>query len=148
MLTMRKKTVLSLVLVVPALALTGFGSGFQAQNAGSGAVAPVAAAPAPGAPTPSFDCAADLTTIQQIICADPALAALDWELTHAVANAIARVPSAEVRAFRADQEAWQRELAGCVGASEPEACVGLALSARIVQLWERHSIGPNSVAMT
>ncbi len=77
--------------VFPALILPAFLAIFAVPRAPAGAA--------------GFDCAKAATPIEKRICADPALSALDDQLTAAYKAALAAAPSGR-EAVKADQRAW------------------------------------------
>ena len=83
----------------------------------------LAGAPAPRAA--SFDCRKAATAIEKMICADPALAALDCQLAAAYRRALAISPRPD--SIQSDQHSWlARERARCTDA----ACLKKAYGSR------------------
>lgn len=91
------------------------------------ALASLSAAPAWAA---GFDCARAVSAAEVLICASPALSALDSRLNVAFRNAVARARDSAV--LRSSQRAWlaDDERARC----RDEPCLARAITARIVML--------------
>lgn len=62
---------------------------------------------------PSFDCVQNTGAMEQMICRDEGLSALDADLGEAWLGAVARVSASERDNLRSDQRAWLRERAAC-----------------------------------
>jgi uncharacterized protein len=81
----------------------------------------IASIPA-AAGNPSFDCDRARHPVEQMICADDELAALDVAVARAYASALARAPASEVKHIRTDQNAWRKALMRCGRESDGRAC--------------------------
>lgn len=101
--------------------------------AASVAAADVATAEPAADPAPSFDCAAAADESEKIVCADPALAALDRRLAAVYADALAS-PRADAAMIKAGQRGWIKGRADCWKADDKPACVREAYLTQIVQL--------------
>ncbi|HSD18289.1 MAG TPA: MliC family protein [Thermomonas sp.] len=101
-------------------------------------------APAPAAPsaigqqapaeaaTPSFDCSKSPGEFEQMVCKDPALAALDRQLADTFAQALAK--AADKATLRASERGWIKGRDDCWKADDKAACVRDAYIVRIVDL--------------
>ena len=78
---------------------------------------------------PSFDCAAATSEAEKIVCADPALAALDRRLTERYAAAVAKVKTfggggaRALAELQATQRGWIAGRNDCWKATDKAACV-------------------------
>ena len=100
-----------------------------------GSAAPVAAAGQAAKPaTPSFDCAKAAGEVQQLVCRDAGLAALDRRLADVYARAIKGWPADIAAGQRATQRGWVKGRDDCWKAKDVRSCVDLEYKTRIVQL--------------
>jgi uncharacterized protein len=86
---------------------------------------------------PSFDCAKARTAVEQRVCGDAGLSALDRALADAYAKGLAPEsgwPERDKQASRAAQKAWLGERDRCAKASDPRGCVASAYQRRITTL--------------
>jgi uncharacterized protein len=126
------------------LVLAPFAALLSACSAGAAAPAstpPAAAAPASApdaaaqaAPaTTSFNCATASGEDEKIVCADPALAALDRQLASVYADALA-APGADTNTLKATQRGWVKGRGDCWKADDKPACVRESYLTRLVEL--------------
>jgi uncharacterized protein len=82
---------------------------------------------------PGFDCAQGKGEIEKAVCADPELAALDRQLDHTYAQALAKANQPAV--LRASQRGWIKGRDDCwKSGNDAAACARDAYVARIVEL--------------
>ena len=96
-----------------------------------GATAP-AAAVAPQVAAPSFDCSKSPGEFEQMVCQDPALAALDRQLADTFAQALAK--ASDKATLQASERGWIKGRDECWKAEDKPACVREAYIERIVDL--------------
>ena len=93
---------------------------------------------------PSFDCAQATSSAEELVCADPDLAALDRRLSERFAAAMAAAEGLDAGAdeavgtLRATQRGWIGGRDECWKADDPAACVAeayLTREAELVALW-------------
>ena len=90
---------------------------------------------------PSFDCTQKLTsTVEQRICKDPKLAALDRKLAEAYGAAEYQATAADKQALANDQRAWVRTRNDCWKSPDVPACVDHAYHDRIADLTARYRL--------
>ncbi|MCC7217577.1 MAG: MliC family protein [Burkholderiales bacterium] len=90
---------------------------------------------------PSFDCARKLTSsVEQRICADPQLAALDRQVADVYAAAVAQATGADARALAAEQRGWIKGRNDCWKQTDVQACVDSAYRTRIAGLQARYRL--------
>jgi uncharacterized protein len=100
-----------------------------------GLVVPVAAAGQAAKPaSPSFDCAKATGEVQQLVCTDAGLAALDRRLADVYAKALKGWPAEIAAEQRAVQRGWIKGRDDCWKASDVRGCVDLEYKTRMVQL--------------
>ena len=103
---------------------------------------PDAAAPSPAtaalAATPSFDCAKASSPFEQMVCKDPALAALDRQLADTFAQALAK--ASDKATLQATERGWIKGREECWKADDKPACVREAYIERIVDLRIQHGL--------
>lgn len=96
-----------------------------------------AALAAPAASTtsePGFDCARASGQVEQLICADTALAALDRKLGETYRIAQEHYPNDELPTLKTEQRGWIKGRNDCWKAAHINACVTQAYQTRIVEL--------------
>jgi uncharacterized protein len=106
------------------------------------AVAPAAAKTTPAA-KPSFDCAkARPGSSEALICADPALAALDRQLADVYAAARKKAANEKPPVLQAEQRGWVKGRDDCWKAQQggQAACIRGAYVDRIVELQARYRL--------
>lgn len=120
----------------------GPGAAPAASGTGPAAAAPVAALP----PLPtglSFSCARKLEPVEQLICDDPALAALDRKLVGVVAAASKRQPSTtNLQTLSLVQQQWRQDRDSCATAADARRCVSGVYRARIAELQGQYRLVP------
>jgi len=95
------------------------------------------------APGPSFDCRArDLASAARLICQDPALAALDRQLTQVYAQARAKATNEHPPVLKASQRGWVKGRDDCWKAPDLRACVEASYRQRISELQARYRLVP------
>lgn len=102
-----------------------------------GATAP-AAAVAPQVAAPSFDCSKSPGEFEQMVCQDPALAALDRQLADTFAQALAK--ASDKATLQATERGWIKGRDECWKADDKPACVREAYIVRIVDLRIQHQL--------
>lgn len=84
---------------------------------------------------PSFDCRQKLTSsVEERICRDPQLAALDRKLAQVYGAALYQATDADKQALATEQRAWVKSRNDCWKASDVPACVEAAYHDRIADL--------------
>jgi len=96
-------------------------------------LAPSLAVPAT-ATTPSFDCAQASGEVEELICNDEHLAALDHRLAEVYARAAATWPTDELPDLKAFQRGWIKGRNDCWKAEDVRECVDASYRTRIVEL--------------
>ena len=92
---------------------------------------------------PSFDCSQKLTSsVEQRICKEPKLAALDRQLADVYAAAQAKATEADKQALTASQRGWTKGRNDCWKNTDVPACVAVAYHDRISELQERYALIP------
>ena len=92
---------------------------------------------------PSFDCSQKLTSsVEQRICKDPKLAALDRQLADVYAAAQAKATEADKQALTASQRGWTKGRNDCWKNTDVPACVAVAYHDRISELQARYALIP------
>lgn len=84
------------------------------------------------AAAPSFDCRKSPGEFEQMVCKDPALAALDRQLTDTFAQALAK--ATDKTTLQATQRGWIKGRDECWKADDKPACVREAYIVRIIDL--------------
>lgn len=101
-----------------------------------------ALAPGTNAETgPSFDCAQKpASSVEQRICADAKLAALDRQMAEVYAAATAKATRADAQALVAEQRGWIKGRDECWKVEDQAACVADAYRLRIAELQARYRL--------
>jgi len=86
------------------------------------------------AAAPTFDCAKASGQVEELICADEALAALDRKITENYAKAMQAWPADEKAKQRALQRGWVKGRNDCWKAGDVRTCVEESYRTRIVEL--------------
>ncbi len=109
-----------------------------------------ASAQSPAAEAPSFDCRSASGQVEQLVCRDAALAALDRKMAQVYAAALGRWPAGIVTTQRAYQRGWIAGRDGCSKADDVRACVAREYQTRIVQIQVTSGqlVAPETVAFT
>jgi uncharacterized protein len=90
---------------------------------------------------PSFDCAKKLTSsVEQRICADPKLAALDRQMADVYAAATAKATDADAQSLAALQRGWIKGRNDCWKSADVPACVETSYRQRIAELQARYRL--------
>ena len=88
--------------------------------------------------SPSFDCSTSTGEFEQMVCKDPALAALDRQLADTLAQALAKATDKDT--LQATQRGWIKGRDDCWKADDKPACVREAYIVRIVDLRIQHNL--------
>ena len=101
-----------------------------------------ALAPGTNAETgPSFDCAQKpASSVEQRICADAKLAALDRQMAEVYAAATAKATRADAQALAAEQRGWIKGRNDCWKQADVPACVESSYRMRIAGLQARYRL--------
>ena len=83
---------------------------------------------------PSFDCDGAKRSVEELICTDEELSALDVQVARAVAGALARAKASDVATIKAAHSAWRRKLMRCEANEDTRACTLAAYQDRLSQL--------------
>ena len=83
---------------------------------------------------PSFDCTKATGEIEQLICKDAELAALDRTMTTVCEKALQNWPASEVSTQKAMQRGWIKGRNDCWKAEDKKACVESEYRSRIVEI--------------
>lgn len=90
---------------------------------------------------PSFDCTKKLTSsVEQRICADPKLAALDRQMADVYAAATAKATDADAQSLAALQRGWIKGRNDCWKSVDVPACVETSYRQRIAELQARYRL--------
>ena len=92
----------------------------------------------PVAVAPSFDCSKSPGEFEQMVCKDPALAALDVQLADTFRQALAK--AADKDTLQATQRGWIKGRDDCWKADDKPTCVREAYIVRIVDLRIQHNL--------
>lgn len=88
----------------------------------------------PQAEGPSFDCAKAVGEVQELICRDGELAALDRRLAEVYETTLDTWPAADLDALKAFQRGWVGGRDDCWKEDEVRPCVELSYRRRIAEL--------------
>lgn len=91
---------------------------------------------------PAFDCTQARGSVEQMICADPALAARDRQMAAVYAAALRKAGQEHPPTLRAEQRGWAKGRNDCWKATDPKACVVAAYQRRTVELQARYRLVP------
>ena len=83
---------------------------------------------------PSFTCQKAVHHVEKLICADPALAALDVEMAKRYKDTLAKAPADDKPGIQIEQERWLKSRNTCAADAERPACVRSHYQARIERL--------------
>jgi uncharacterized protein len=86
---------------------------------------------------PSFNCGKATHEIEQLICSDDELAALDVSLTNLYKTLLKNTPSAAQKRLKAEQSGWVKGRNDCWKATDKRACTKGEYEARINELKDR-----------
>ncbi len=100
------------------------------------------------ADAPAFDCAGASGQVEQLICSDENLAALDQELARVYQSAQSALPQSELPALKVEQRGWIKGRNDCWKAADTLDCVTETYQTRIVELQIRSGelIAPTAIA--
>ena len=94
-------------------------------------------APLVHAGQPSFDCSKATHEIEQLICRDADLAALDRSLADLYAVVLKHTPADKQKALKAEQRGWVKGRDDCWKADDKHACAKGEYETRINELKDR-----------
>lgn len=105
-------------------------------------------AAAASADGPSFDCATADGSVEEMICTDPELAALDQQMAEVYGQAVAAIgaldaPGDSLAELRTYQRGWIKGRNECWKADDQEACVAAEYEQRIATLQTEWSLVPH-----
>jgi uncharacterized protein len=86
------------------------------------------------AKAPSFDCSKASTEIEQTICQDDELSALDRKLAHVYSEASRRYPTTAPPRLRQEHIAWEQKLDACAAKLDKRECIQTAYMTRIAEV--------------
>ncbi|MEG0010030.1 MAG: MliC family protein [Aeromonas sp.] len=90
--------------------------------------------PALAGTTPSFDCAKAHSSVEQLICKDAGLAALDNELAALYPKAITNFSPEQAKTEKAMQRGWIKGRNECWKDADPRKCIESSYQMRITEL--------------
>jgi uncharacterized protein len=105
----------------------------------------MASGPAIGSATaadPSFDCDNAAGTIEEMICNDEGLAALDRKLAEVYAAAAWKAVDEHPPLLRAEQRGWIKGRNECWKSEDPRSCAASSYRTRIAELQARYRLVP------
>ncbi|MFY7904669.1 MAG: lysozyme inhibitor LprI family protein, partial [Burkholderiaceae bacterium] len=100
------------------------------------------------AQTPTFDCRKASGDIEQMICADSELGALDRTLSVVYAAARRKAANERPPTLQAEQRGWVKGRNDCWKAQDRRQCVADAYRLRIAELQARYRLIPVSASAT
>jgi uncharacterized protein len=83
---------------------------------------------------PSFDCSKATTDIEQMICQDDTLSALDRKLAHYYSEASRRYPTSAPPRLKKEDVAWQQKLNECSNSADQRECIQTTYMTRIAEV--------------
>ena len=86
---------------------------------------------------PSFNCSKATHEIEQLICSDDELAALDVSLNNLYKAVLKNTPAAAQKRLKSEQIGWSKGKNDCWKADDKRACVKGAYETRINELKDR-----------
>jgi uncharacterized protein len=93
---------------------------------------------------PSFDCAkVEAGSIEEMICQDAALSALDRKLAEVFAAASAKAANEHPPVLKAEQRGWIKGRDDCWKSDDKRACVQTEYERRIAELQARYRLVPS-----
>jgi uncharacterized protein len=98
--------------------------------------------PLPATSEPSFDCAKAQGRVEQLVCRDAELAALDVRLDELFRRALTRFPEEEIGELKAFQRGWIKGRNDCWKAEDVRDCVASEYRTRITELQIRSGAVP------
>ena len=90
----------------------------------------------------SFDCGQADGTVEEMICADDDLAALDRELAAVYAAAARKAANEQPPVLKAEQRGWIKGRNECWKSDDPRSCTADAYRLRIAELQARYRLVP------
>jgi uncharacterized protein len=95
------------------------------------------AAPLAHAAHPSFDCSKASHEVEELICKDSDLAALDRSLAELYATVLKHTPAKEQGKLKTEQRGWVKGRNDCWKSDDQHGCVKAEYEARIKELKDR-----------
>ena len=96
---------------------------------------------------PTFDCAKASGSIEQMVCADPELGALDRTLSAVYSAALSKAANERPPVLKAEQRGWIKGRNDCWKADDKRACIVEAYRRRMAELQSRHRhVGDHAVS--
>ena len=86
---------------------------------------------------PSFDCSKASHEVEELICKDPQLAALDRSLAERYAVVMKNTPADEQKLLKAQQRGWVKGRNDCWKSDDQRGCVKDEYEVRISELKDR-----------
>ncbi|NEX22041.1 DUF1311 domain-containing protein [Thiorhodococcus mannitoliphagus] len=93
--------------------------------------------PLANAAHPSFDCAKATHEVEQLICKDADLAALDQSLAELYATLMKHTPASQQGALKTEQRGWVKGRNDCWKADDKHGCIKAEYKSRINELKDR-----------
>lgn len=94
-------------------------------------------APLANAAHPSFDCSKTTHEVEQIICKDADLAALDRSLAELYATVLKHTPASKQGHLKTEQRGWVKGRDDCWKAGDKHGCIKSEYQSRINELKDR-----------
>ena len=94
-------------------------------------------------PQPSGDCARAASVVEQTVCSDGALGALDGRLADVYASASKAASADQKNRLAADQQRWLNERAACGRSDDRAACIKERYLQRIADLQAQFKLVPS-----
>ncbi|WOX05776.1 MliC family protein [Microbulbifer pacificus] len=108
-----------------------------------------AKAPVPRDAKPSYDCSAQLdSSIEELICSDKTLAALDRQMAEVFAAASNTQTAQQDKYFKASQRGWIKGRNDCWKAEDKHQCVAASYQQRISELQIQYRLVPTTGSAT
>ena len=93
---------------------------------------------------PSFDCSKAAGSVEQMICTDDGLAALDRQLAEVYAAASQKAVNEQPPVLRAEQRGWVKGRNDCWKSEHKRGCVEEAYRRRIAEVQARYRLVPET----
>lgn len=89
---------------------------------------------------PSFDCSKATTEIEQTICQDDSLSALDRKLAHFYSEASRRYPTSAPPRLKEEDVAWRQKLNDCSNSADQRECIQITYMTRIAEVQAKNDL--------